>query len=69
MQELTKKLIKGKTHLTKFPLISNRYEELLPLVEWTEASPPFLTREDITSIKSLLKTIQVELQKEIETFY
>jgi hypothetical protein len=67
--ELTKKLIRGKTHLIKFPAIFSAYQKLESLVEWTESSPPYLTKEETTSINNLLKAIQLELQKEIETFY
>jgi hypothetical protein len=66
--ELTKKLIVKKTYIIEYPNIFNQYEKIADIVEWTSTSPLHLELEDITSIKSLLRTIQNELQKEMVKF-
>lgn len=68
IQELTKKLIKGKTHLMLFPNIFSSYQKVSDLVEWTQSAPPYLEPREIASVKSLLKTIQEKLQQEMMTF-
>ncbi len=63
--DLTKKLIKKKTHLIRYPKILSQYEKVADLVEWTDSSPVYLEAEDIAAIKLLLRTIQNELQQEL----
>jgi hypothetical protein len=68
IQELTKKLIKAKTHLMQFPGIFDNYQKIADLIEWREVAPPYLEPKDIAAIKSLLVVIQNKLGQEIATF-
>lgn len=66
IETLTKKLVRNKTHLTKYPKIYSNYEKIIDLTEWNVSIPFILKNEESESVKTLLREVQKEIRREID---
>ncbi len=67
--DLTKKLIRNKTYLVRYPKIYENYQKLLDVTEWDSEHPLIMDQSEIEETRKLIKIVQAEIQKETKKLH